>query len=134
MKLITDKGVYIGESRRSLYKRTKEHIEDAKKDAPESHIRKHWGECHPEMLEMPIFKFNIVKSFKDSLSRQVAESVRIDLRVGAIKTMYSRNRLPRLEVEKPQWERSEEERRRKMKEWKDKELWEKTQETMKELA
>ena len=76
-------------------------MDDAKKDAPESHIRKHWRECHPEMLEMPTFKFKIVKSFRDSLSRQVAESVRITLRVGVInsKTMYSRNRLPRLAVE-----------------------------------
>ena len=111
-----DKGVYVGESSRSLYERTKEHMDDAKKDAPESHIRKHWREFHPEMMEMPTFKFKIVKSFRDSLSRQVAESVRIDLRVGVInsKTMYSRNRLTRLEVDKSEWERSEEERKRKM--------------------
>ena len=131
-----DKGVYVGESSRSLYERTKEHMDDAKKDAPESHIRKHWIECHPEMVEMPVFKFKIVKSFRDSLSRQVAEGVRIDLRVGVMnsKTVYSRNRLPRQEVEKPEWERSEEERRRKMKEWREKEIWEKTQEKMKEVA
>ena len=111
-----DKGVYVGESSRSLYERTKEHMDDAKKDAPESHIRKHWRECHSEMVEMPVFKFKIVKSFRDSLSRQVAEGVRIDLRVGVMnsKTVYSRNRLPRQEVEKPEWERSEEERRRKI--------------------
>ena len=74
---------------------------------------------------MPHFRFKIVKTFKDSLSRQVAESVRIDMRDGVInsKAMYSRNRLPRLEVEKPEWERNEEERRKKLQEWKQKENW-----------
>ena len=74
---------------------------------------KHWIESHPEMLVIPIFKFKIVITFKDSLSRQVAESFRIDLRGDVINstTMYSRNLLLRLE--KPEWERSEDERRRK---------------------
>ena len=115
-KQCSEKGVYVGESSRSIYERTKEHLDDAQKDAPDSHIRKHWREEHPERGEMPVFKFKIVKTFKDSLSRQVAESVRIDLREGVInsKTMYSRNRLPRLEVEKPEWERAEEERKARL--------------------
>ena len=37
--------------------------------------------------------------------------------------MYSRNRLPRLEVEKPEWERNEEKRQKKIQEWKQKENW-----------
>ena len=121
-----EKGVYVGESSRSLYERTKEHWNDAVKDAPDSHMRKHWVECHPDMKEIPKFRFKIVKSFKDSLSRQVAESVRIDLRGNVInsKTVYSRNRLPRLEVEKPEWERAEEERRKKISDWERKETWE----------
>ena len=99
--------MYVGESSRSLYERTKEHLADALKDAPDSHMRKHWREAHPEVEEMPKFIFKIVKNFnfKDCLRRQVAESVRIDLRGSVInsKTVYSRNRLPRLEVEKPEW-------------------------------
>ena len=120
-----ERGVYVGESSRSLYERTKEHLEDARKDTPDSHIRKHWRECHPEDEQMPHFRFKIVKTFKDSLSRQVAESVRIDMRDGVInsKAMYIRNRLPRLEVEKPEWERNEEERRKKLQKWKKKENW-----------
>ena len=128
-----ERGVYVGESSRSIFERTKEQLEDARKDAPDSHIRKHWRECHPEDEQMPHFRFKIIKTFKDSLSRQVAESVRIDLREGVInsKAMYSRNRLPRLEVEKPEWERNEEERKRKIQEWNQKENWDlrtKTQE------
>ena len=30
----TEKGIYVGESSRSLYERTREHLDDAKKDAP----------------------------------------------------------------------------------------------------
>ena len=84
------------------------------------------------MTEIPKFRFKIVKSFKDSLSRQVAESVRIDLRGNVInsKTVYSRNRLPRLEVEKPEWERAEEERRKKISAWERKETWEREKKDM----
>ena len=70
-----------------------------------SHIAKHWDNAHSGE-DMPEFRFRIVKTFRDSLSRQVAESVRIDLRGGNIlnsKTVYSRNRLPRLEIEQPEW-------------------------------
>ena len=121
-----EKGVYVGESSRSLYERTREHLADANSDAPDSHMNKHWKDCHAEMQERPNFRFKIVKSFKDSLSRQVAESVRIDLRGEVVnsKTVYSRNRLPRLEIEKPEWERAEEERRKKIKEWEEKMSWE----------
>ena len=132
----TEKGVYVGESSHSLYERTKEHLADAVKDAPDSHMRKHWREAHPDEEEMPKFRFRIVKTFKDCLSRQVAESVRIDLRGSVInsKTVYSRNRLPRLEVEKPEWKRAEEDRRRKLKEWEEKKSWERECERSREEA
>ena len=132
----TEKGVYVGESSRSLYERTKEHLADAVKDAPDSHMRKHWREAHPDEEEMPKFRFRIVKTFKDCLSRQVPESVRIDLRGSFInsKTVYSRNQLPRLEVEKPEWERAEEDRRRKLKEWEEKKSWERECERSREEA
>ena len=74
---------------------------------------------------MPRFRFKIVKTFHDSLSRQVAESVRIDLRNHVLnsKSVYSRNRLPRLEVEKQEWEREEDMRKAKLEEWKKKVEW-----------
>ena len=98
----------MGESSRSLYERTKEHIKDGRDKAEDSHIAKHWEQCHAGE-DMPEFRFKIVRSFKDSLSRQVAESIRIDLRGENVlnsRTVYSRNRLPRLELEKPEWERT----------------------------
>ena len=54
-------------------------MRDGKKMAEDSHIAKHWDECH-HGEEMPMFRFMIVKRFQDSLSRQVSESVRIDMR------------------------------------------------------
>ena len=47
------------------------------------------------------------------------------MRIGVInsKSVYSRNRLPRLEVEKPEWEEEEEER--KLKEWEAMKAWDK---------
>ena len=70
---------------------------------------------------MPGFRFRIVRSFGDCLSRQVAESVRIHLREEVLhsKTVYIRNRLPRLELEKTEWDREDEERKAKLQKWKE---------------
>ena len=96
-----NEAVYVGESSRSLYERAKEHFEDALGQKEDSHIYKHWETCH--MGEgRPRFKFSIVRSFQDCLSRQIAESVRIGLRVHVLNSqaVYSRCRLPRLTVDR----------------------------------
>ena len=54
----------------------------------------------------PRFKFSIVSSFKDPLTRQLAESVRIERR--GMETLnsrleYSRCRVPRLQIDKEPW-------------------------------
>ena len=56
---------------------------------------------------MPHFRFKIGKKFQDSLSRQVSESVRIDMREEVLnsKSVYSRNRLPRLEIKRTDGEK-----------------------------
>ena len=107
-----EQNIYVGETSRSLYERTKEHIKDGRDKAEDSHIAKHWEKEHPGE-NMPHFRFKIIRSFRDSLSRQVAESIRIDLRGEQVlnsKTVYSRNRLPRLGIEKTEWEREAEEK------------------------
>ena len=122
MKISEDKikgnNIYVGETSRSLYERCKEHIRDGQQKKEDSHIAKHWDDCHAGE-EMPRFRFRIVKSFSDCLSRQVAESVRIDLREGVLnsKSVYSRNRLPRLELEKTEWEKEDEERKKRYQRW-----------------
>ena len=120
---LSEPNIYVGETSRSLYERTKEHIRDGQNRAEDSHIAKHWEQVHGGE-EMPEFRFRIVRSFKDSLSRQVAESIRIDLRGEQVlnsRTVYSRNRLPRLEVEKPEWEKVAEEKWKKAAETKQRE-------------
>jgi hypothetical protein len=79
---------------------------------------------------MPEFRFRIVRRFEDSLSRQVAESVRIDRRVEVLnsKTMFSRNRLPRLTLEKTEWEMKEELRKQAEEKFKEGNRWNKEKE------
>ena len=77
---------------------------------------KHWVEEHGEELsrgEEPQFKFKLVRSFPDALTRQISESVRIDMRGGGVlnsKSVYSRCRVPRLTIEKTEWEQKREEK------------------------
>ena len=112
---LLEENVYVGETSRSLYERTKEHIRDGKNRTADSHIYKHWEDKH-QGEDMPLFRFRIVKKFRDTLSRQIAESTRIDLRRNVLnsKTVYSRNRLPRLEVERTEWEKEDEDRRKRI--------------------
>ena len=99
-------GVYVGETARSVFERAAEHRDDAENHDEDSHMVKHWLLAHPEEENMPVFRFQIVASFQDCLTRQVAESVRIDRRMGKVlnsKTEYSRCKLPRLTVDVEEW-------------------------------
>ena len=69
-KEIRREGVYIGETSRSLYERSKEHVADAKS-------LKHWLLSHEEDKEQPEFIFKKISSHKDCLSRQIAEAILI---------------------------------------------------------
>ena len=71
--------------------------------------RRRWN---PECLNTPKFTFKVVASYKDALTRQVSEAVRIDTRGGGIlnsKTEYSRCRLPRLTIDVEEWRRKRQE-------------------------
>ena len=67
---------------------------------------KHWLTDHSELETPPKFKIKVIGSFRDALSRQLSEAVRIDLRGGGVlnsKTEYSRCRVPRLVVNMEEW-------------------------------
>ena len=99
-------GVYVGESARSIFERAGEHHADMINKNEDSHMLKHWLSSHPEAEEPPNFKIKVVGSFSDSLTRQVAEAVRIDLRGGGVlnsKSEYSRCRIPRLVIDHDEW-------------------------------
>ena len=96
----------MGESSRSIYERAKEHVADREKQSEDSHQIKHWLTSHEDLLAPPGFKFKIIQSFQDPLSRQLAEAVRIDLRGENIlnsKAEYSRCRVPRLRIDMEGW-------------------------------
>ena len=89
-----------------MYERAKEHDADKEKKSEESHQIKHWLSSHEELLSPPKFKFKLVRSFKDPLTRQLSEAVRIELRGTEIlnsKSEYSRCRVPRLTVDMEGW-------------------------------
>ena len=81
-KLSGCEGVYIGESRCSLYERAGEHLAYARGMKEDSHIVKHWATSNPEMTAAPKFRMKVISSFQDSLTRQISESVRIGMRGG----------------------------------------------------
>ena len=68
---------YIGETNRSLYERSLEHLRDARKLDPDSHILIHQQEAHPNAPTQNLFKFKVMSSYKSSFARQLAEAVEI---------------------------------------------------------
>ena len=70
-------GIYIGESSRSLFERSKEHIKDAINFKADSHIIKHWILTHPVSDTMPPMSIRIQETYSDCLSRQLGEALKI---------------------------------------------------------
>ena len=100
------KGIYVGESARSIYERAAEHRQDSDDRSEDSHLVKHWRISHPELPTPPQFSIQVVGSYRDALSRQVGEAVRIDLRGEDVlnsKAEFNRCRLPRLTINKDDW-------------------------------
>ena len=92
--------VYIGESSRSVYERSLEHLEDYKKQREESHMYTHAIEAH-SMDEKPLFNIKVLKNHRSALYRQVHEAVLIakhhPITLNS-KIEYNRCLLPRLTV------------------------------------
>jgi hypothetical protein len=107
-------GVYVGETSRSLHERAVEHANDAKDFNPKSHIVKHWMLSHPEMNSPPKMTFKATSMFKDCLSRQIGEALRIHHSKDTLlnsKSEYLTNCITRITVEEDAWERRENSRR-----------------------
>ena len=69
------KCVYLGESSRNLYSRTKEHLSNYSNRKPKSFILKHQQKKHNG--QPGNFNAKVIASYNDCLSRQVSEGVRI---------------------------------------------------------
>ena len=107
-------GIYIGESSRSLHERALEHVRDAESFCPKSHIVKHWMTAHPDLESPPTMEFGVTAIYRDCLSRQIGEALRIHNTTDEIlnsKSEYMANTVRRLTVEEDAWERRERSRR-----------------------
>jgi hypothetical protein len=94
---------------RSLYERAKEHQRDRDAKEEDSHQVKHWMLDHPDLASPPKFKFSIISTFQDPLTRQLAESVRIEKGGENIlnsKSEYSLCRVPRLVIDMEGWRKT----------------------------
>ena len=69
------RSVYIGESARNLYTRSKEHLNKYRYNPANSFMAKHQGAEHAG--EEPSYKARVTASTRDCLSRQVREAVLI---------------------------------------------------------
>ena len=70
-----DKSVYIGETVRNFYTRNLGHTDKFTKKKPDSFIYQHQLEVHGRME--PDFHVKVLKSFKDPMSSQIYEGVKI---------------------------------------------------------
>ena len=92
---------YWGESHRSGWDRSRDHA-DALRSRDETYaVVKHWVKDHPE--GQPSYKFEVMRSFKSSLERQVMESIQIDeedpeVRLNS-KSEWGSNKIPRLMID-----------------------------------
>ena len=73
----TDGCIYVGESSRNLYTRSREHISkyESRKLNKDSFIKKHQIDAHNDRPAQ--FKAKVTGVFKDCLSRQISEGVEI---------------------------------------------------------
>ena len=95
--------VYVGESSRTIFERSREHWNDWRSRSDKSHILKHQDDAH-EGNQEPRFMMRTVRFYRSALSRQVGEAVRIMLRGGAgsilnSKSEFDRCKIPRLILE-----------------------------------
>ena len=95
--------LYVGETSRSIFERSREHWDDWRSRKEESHIRRH-QEAEHGGDGAPKFIMRVVQFSKTALSRQIGEAVRIGRRGGAgrilnSKSEYNRCKIPRLVIE-----------------------------------
>ena len=98
-------GVYIGETSRTLAERSSEHATLYDNLDLKSFMTKHWANEHHELDVPPVYKFEVVKQHRDTMSRQLHEALLIE-KEGCLnsKSEFSSNRLARLTVEATPWE------------------------------
>ena len=111
-------GIYLGKTSRSLYERAREHMKDAMDISCKSHVVKHWISDHYELENPPPFRFKVLRTFQDCLSRQLSEVVNIWQSKDSLlnsKNDYLTNCISRITVEEDTLERKQRKKKRKKK-------------------
>ena len=102
---------YIGETSRSTYQRSAEHLQDLMSSKEGSHMAQHIRDKHPELQgtitsakqAAEVFKMQIVRKHSNCMTRQIHEAIRI-ARAGETvlnnKDEYTRCTIPTLSVSK----------------------------------
>ena len=98
--------VYLGESRRGPQLRSSDHWDDARASKDQSHVFRHWKDCHANE-PMPRFGARVIKFYKSSMLRQISESTLLwrwtkdkdHIQILNQKGMYNRCHLARLVLE-----------------------------------
>jgi len=99
-----DVGIYIGESSRTLAERAAEHSNLALKLEDDSFIVKHWMIKHENMEAQPRIRFRPLKSYKDAMTRVVAEAVWIEAKANMnSKGEWRTNKISRLKTDESSW-------------------------------
>ena len=125
------KGVYIGETSRSIHERSKEHQKDASDFSIKSHQVKHWMNTHPEENIQPPFRIRMIKRYRDCLSRQIGEALRIYYSKDQLlnsKNEYVQNCISRVVANEESWQRRERERKEEEEEEREKGMLERFRE------
>ena len=81
---------YEGETGRTMVTRAKEHLGKLKKDDPAHPLVKHKRTDHPNDKKVT-FQFNILEKFKDPLTRQAEEGLRIVKPKPGVKILNSKS-------------------------------------------
>ena len=93
-------GLYIRETSRCLFERSNEHLDGVIKCDESNFIVKHWAITHKDLSAPPRFKFSVLQTHRDPMTRLVHESVLIetDSTLNS-KDEWGRSKRPRLRIE-----------------------------------
>ena len=95
---------YIGETARSFWDRSREHLQALEDGNMNFAIVKHWKQDHGDLNDPPAFKFETTGSHQTAISRQLTEALNIEeAREGCDKILngkgeYGGNKVPRLKI------------------------------------
>ena len=70
--------MYIGESSRSFWDRTREHIQALHSHNNNYAVAKHWTQEHGELKDPPRYKFEVLSTHQTAIQRQLSEGLAIE--------------------------------------------------------